>query len=158
MVGEADHLGNGPVAGHIRDEVVHLLADLPVGGMALRGGAQLDHVHRLTGVHLHQVPDPVGQRDGVGGLRGERIEQDPVEGSGSVHRLVETPGHASLIEVGWTAVAVKGRQTLPLDGQEPVTLEVPECAVVGEDVESVGRPLEGAPGPLSSVVAVSRQG
>ena len=45
---------------------VHLLADAAVGGVPLRRGAQLDHVHRLARVHLHVEADAVGHRHRVG--------------------------------------------------------------------------------------------
>ena len=67
VVHEAHHCGDGPMAGSLSYEVVHLLADVAVLGMALGRGTQLQHVHRLAGVHLDAVAHPVRQRDGVGG-------------------------------------------------------------------------------------------
>src|SRR5436189_10726 len=43
----------GAVAGALGDQPVQRLCDPPVGGMALRGAAELDQVHRLARVHLH---------------------------------------------------------------------------------------------------------
>ena len=66
---------NKPVAGLVGDEAVHLVGHPAVARMTLRTGAELDEVHRLAGVHLHGVPDPVGQGDGVGRLHRERRRQ-----------------------------------------------------------------------------------
>ena len=52
--------GNG-FSGALLDQAVHRLADAAVGGVTLRGGAQLDHVHRLARIHLHVVAQAVGQ-------------------------------------------------------------------------------------------------
>ena len=49
--------------------------------------------------------------------------------AGLVHRL----GHG---------VAVGRSQVLPLDGEHPVPLQVPERPVVGDDVEAVAGPLQ----------------
>ncbi len=72
VVDVAHHLGHGVVAGLLGDEPVHLLGDGPVGGVALRGAAQLDQVHRRPGVEIEDEPDLVGQAHGVAGLTGNR--------------------------------------------------------------------------------------
>ena len=54
-------------------QAVHLLAHVPVLGVALWGGAQLEHVHGGAGVELHAVADPVGEGNGVRGHGGAEI-------------------------------------------------------------------------------------
>src|ERR1700730_2631202 len=53
------------VARNAVDQVMHLTADAPVRRVSLWRRTQLDHVHRLTRVHLDEVADTVAQRDQV---------------------------------------------------------------------------------------------
>ncbi len=71
MVDEGHRLGQRPVSGDLRDGPVHLLRHAAVGRMPLRAGAQLDEVHCLPRVELHDVADAMRQRDGVGRLLGK---------------------------------------------------------------------------------------
>lgn len=57
----------------LRDLTMHLLGDGAVGGMALAAGAQLDDVHRLAGVEVEHVADPVGEAERVRRLRGQAL-------------------------------------------------------------------------------------
>ena len=68
VIHESHEPGQGPVAGLLGDGPVHLLADVAVLRVALGAGAQLEHVHGLAGVELHDVADPVGQGHRVGRL------------------------------------------------------------------------------------------
>src|SRR5690606_7804814 len=106
VVDEAHGLGDGPVAGLLRDQPVHLLAHDPVGGVALGGGAQLEEVHRLTGVEVEVEADLVGQRHGVGGLGREAVGEGVVEGGGALHRLVEVGPGAGEVDRFGPGVAV----------------------------------------------------
>ena len=73
VVDEGHGLGQRPVPGDLGDGPVHLLGHPAVRGVALGSRAQLDEVHRLARVELHDVADAVGQRDGVRRLlRGSR--------------------------------------------------------------------------------------
>ena len=81
MVDKGHHLGNGMVSRHIRDQVVHLVRHLAVRRVTLGRGAELQDVHGLAGIHVHQVPDPVGQRHRIRGLFRE----------GTPERLVQVP-------------------------------------------------------------------
>src|SRR4029077_5026540 len=58
---EAHGGGDQGVTGDLSDLAVHLGTDAPVAGVALRGGAQLDEVHRLAGVEPELVSQPVAQ-------------------------------------------------------------------------------------------------
>ncbi len=69
------------MAGLLGDEAVHLLGHPPVGGMALWRRAELEHVHRLAGVHLHREADVVRERDGVAALVGEVPDEGVVQRS-----------------------------------------------------------------------------
>ena len=53
------------------------------------------------------------------------------------------------------AVAVPRGQRLPLERQQAVPLQIAECAVVGEDVESIRGALERAAGPMAAVAALA---
>ena len=57
--------GHQVVPGNAIDQAMHLAADVPVRRVSLGRRAQLDHVHRLTRIHLDQVADAVAQRDQV---------------------------------------------------------------------------------------------
>ena len=72
MVHKRHRLGDEPVPGVLGDEPVHVLRHDAVGGVALFPGAQLQHVHRLAGVHLHGVADPERERHGIGRLLRDR--------------------------------------------------------------------------------------
>src|SRR5437588_9608275 len=48
-------------------------------------------------------------------------------------------------------------QRLPLDGQHPVALQVPECAVVGDDLKPVAQRLEAAARSMPPVGAPADQ-
>ena len=50
------------------------------------------------------------------------------------------------------------RQRLPLEREQAVPLEIAERAVVGEDVEAVGRALERAAGAMAPVRALADVG
>ena len=50
-----------------------------------------------------------------------------------------------------------GREALPLNGQHPVALEVPERAVVGDDLEAVAQRLEAAAGAMAAVGSLADQ-
>ena len=47
------------------------------------------------------------------------------------------------------------RERLPLECQQPVALKVPERAVVGQHVEAVRRPLEGAARTMTAIAAIA---
>ena len=51
------------------DPLVHRLGDGAVGGVALAAGAQLAEVHRLAGVQVEHVADPVAEAERVGRRR-----------------------------------------------------------------------------------------
>ena len=59
---------------------------------------------------------------------------------------------AGLVDDLRAHVAVPRRQRLPLDGQQPVALEVAEGAVVGEHVEAVVDALERPAGLVAAVL------
>ena len=75
--------------GLLGDQAVHRLADAPVGGVALGGRPELQHVHRLAGVHLHVEADAVRHAHGVGRHRGELRRRDRVVERG--RRLHDPP-------------------------------------------------------------------
>ena len=137
--------GEAAVAGLLRDEAMHRLADASVRGMALRRGPELEDVHRLAGVHLHVEADPVGHAHGVGRHRGEALGgQGVVKRRRGLHDAPPVGAAAPLLHRLRHRIPVAGTERLPLERQEPVPLEVPKRAVVREDVEPIARPLERA--------------
>ena len=120
---------------------MHLLGDLPVGGMALWCGAQLQDVHGFAGIHVHQVANPVGQSHGVRRLLREWSAEGIVQVAGPLHRGVEPASYASLVHLRRADESVVAGEPLPVQRQHPVPLHIPEGAIVGEDVESVRRTL-----------------
>src|SRR5947208_2697592 len=131
----------------LADEAVHLLGDPPIGGMPLWRRAQLDEVHGLARVHLHDEPDPV--------RHGHRVLRDALEAGvldrtrqrrRSFHDVPPVGRGSCLRHVGRDVVAVVGREALPLDRQHAMSLQIAERAVVALDVEPVAGAFEGAPG------------
>jgi len=70
------------VPGDLVDEPEHLLTDLPVARVSLRGRAQLDEMHRLARVELDHVAHPVTKRHEVAGLLREGVDDLAVGGLG----------------------------------------------------------------------------
>src|SRR4029453_16886146 len=147
--------GQAPMPGLVGHQLVHPLDDPPVGGVALGGGAQLGQGDQLAGVHRHGEPDPVGPAGGGGGLGREPGQQGLIEAGRGGHGRLEGLGQPGLGDVAGQVVAEAGGERLPHDGAHPVPLEVPEGAVVGDDVEGVHGPLEGPAGPVAAVAAVA---
>ena len=65
VIGELHRAGDRVMAGDVGDQTVHLLADAAVRRMPLRRRAQLDHVHRLARVHVHDESHAIRHRHGV---------------------------------------------------------------------------------------------
>ena len=72
-----------------------------------------------------------------------------------MHRLVEGRPLPRQLDGFGSGEAVNRAQTLPLDGQKAMPLQVAKCPVVSQDVESVGGSLEGSTRPVTSVVAAA---
>src|SRR5215216_4564689 len=71
----------------LRDQRVHPLRDGAVRGVTLAAGAQLDQVHRLAGVEVEHVADPVAQAERVRRRGGEpRAGEPPVLGGRALQR------------------------------------------------------------------------
>ena len=141
-----------------RDPLVHRLGDGAVGGVALAARAQLDQVHRLAGVEVEHVADPVGEAERVGRLLGEAGVGEPlVLGPRDLERPLELAAEPRFLDLAGDAGAEVGAEPLPLAGQHPVALEVAEGAVVGDDLEAVAQRLEAAAGPVAAVGALADQ-
>ena len=160
MIRERHRLRDRGVTCPFRDQPVHPLADPPVRRVSLRGRSELDDVHRFPRVHPHVEADAVGHRDGV--LRHGRrapARKTVVQRGGVVHHAAPVGRRAGFrAGVGQGRVSVPRRQILPVDGQHPVALQVPERAVVGHDVERVGRMLEGPAGAVPAVLPLPGAG
>ena len=119
---------------------VHFVRDGAVARVALAARAELDQLHRLAGVEVEDVADPVAEAQRVWGDRGEAATGETVvlvardlEGTAvllSTARELDLFGHAG---------AQRRAERLPLDGQHPVSLEIPERSVVGDDLEPVAQ-------------------
>ena len=141
------------------DPLVHRLGDGAVGRVALAAGAQLDQVHRLAGVQVEHVADPVAEAERVG--RGVVQARRPSSRSNSAREISSarsysspTPGLADLLR---DAGAEVGPEPLPLAGQHPVALQVAEAAVVGDDLEAVADRLPAAARAVAAVGALAGQ-
>ena len=114
--------------------------------MALRRRAQLDHVHRLARVHVHDESHAIRHRHGV--LRDDRAGRRSTSASCSAAERSMTSRQSASPPASTSAsgcdVAVARRQRLPVDRQQPMTLQIAERAVVGEHVEAIARALERA--------------
>src|SRR5581483_8888297 len=76
-----------------------------------------------------------------------------VFGAGALERLRIARAEAGRLDLVRHVGAEVRRQGLPLDGEEPVALEVAERAVVGDDLEPVPKRLEAAAGPVAAGLA-----
>src|ERR1700729_877840 len=92
--GKSHRAGHEVMTRNFVDEPEHLLAELPVARMSLRGRAQLDHVHRLAGVELDEVAHAVTEGDEISGLLREGVDDLAIRGlrlpHGDVPPLPET--------------------------------------------------------------------
>ena len=149
---------NAAVSRHLRDGAMHLLGHSSVGGVSLRPRAQLDEVHRFTRVELHDVADAVRQRDRVRGLLGEVRQEGAVQVLRPSDRLVVALTETGIGDDPRHVVAERDAEPLPLDRQHSVTLQVAKRAVVGDELEAVVGPLEGAAGTVPSVAPVADVG
>ena len=86
-------------------------------------------------------------------------EQCGVEIGGSVHDRAPVGQGAGFLDGRRLRVSVLGAERLPFQGEQSMTLEVAEGAVIREHVEAIARPLEGTPrlvppvGPIANVRA-----
>src|SRR5918994_380760 len=106
-------------------------------------------MHGLARVEVEHVADPVSEAQRVwrgvwepGG--GEALELAARKLQPALV-LVSDPGLANLLGDPGTEV---GRESLPLAGEQPVTLQVAEAAVVGDDLEPVPDRLPASPGTV----------
>src|ERR687895_2541986 len=128
---------------HRRDLGVQRVGHGAVGGMALAPRAQLDHVHRLTRVHVEHVADPVAEAERVRGqLAPTRRDDALVLRPRALEPLAVGAGHAGVLELLRHARPELRPERLPLHGQHPVALQVAERAVVRDDLEPVAQRLE----------------
>ena len=142
-----------------RDPLVHRLGDGTVGGVALAARAQLDQVHRLAGVEVERVADPVGEAERVGRVLAQAgVAQALVLAARHLQRPLELAADARLANLVGDPGAEIGAEPLPLAGQHPVALQIAEGAVVGDDLEAVAQRLEAAAGAVAPVGALAHQG
>ncbi len=112
-------------------------------------------MHGLARVELHDVTDPMGQRDGVHRLLGEVGRQRAVEILGPFDRLGVAVAESGLGHDLGHVVAETDAETLPLDGEHPVPLQIAERAVVGDQFEAVVGALEGAAGSMAAIAPIT---
>src|SRR5579862_7012299 len=113
--------------------------------MALAARAKLDQMERLARVELEHVADAIGEAQGVRGLVGEaRCTQPLVLGARRLEGTFVVRAEARFLDLVWDVGAEVRRQPLPLAGKQAMPLEIPEGAVVGDDLEPVGERLEPA--------------
>ena len=124
---------------------VHLVRDGAVARVALAARAELDQLHRLAGVEVEDEADPVAEAQRVRRRRREAATAETLVlvAESSSARRYSSPQPASSTCSG-TPAPSSGAERLPLDRQHPVALEIPEGAVVGDDLEPVAQCLEPA--------------
>ena len=142
MVDEAHQGRDGRVAGFGRDQPVHLLGHLPVRGVSLGRGPQLDQVHGLTGVELQYEAHTVRQRDRIGHLGGEAAEGRVVKAADRSMASSKRQARPAALAFG-SGEPVRSGPSVCHSTVTSVPLQVAEGAVVGEDVEAVVEPFEG---------------
>jgi hypothetical protein len=156
MIYELHRGGHGVMARAFGDEPVHSLAHATVRRVPLRRRAQLKQVHRFARIHFHVEADPVGHHDGVRRDRLQARRDDRIVQIGGVfHDAAPVAAGASLRDCLRFRVAVPCTQWLPLEGQEPVTLQVAKCTVICDHIEPVRGPLERPSRPVPSVAAMA---
>ena len=74
---------------------------------------------------------------------------------GAFQGLEEAAGKTGRLDQLGHLEAEVGAERLPLDGEHPMALEVPERPVVGHDVEPVGSALERPSGAVAAIGALS---
>src|ERR671910_1469859 len=141
---------------HGGDLLVHRVGHRTVGGMTLPAGAQLADVHRLPGVEIEGVADPVPEAERV--RRGVRDPwglgpSDPPPRQPE-RALVLAP-YSGLADLLGDPGAEVGGEPLPLAGQQAVALQVAEATVVGDDLEPVADRLPPPPGPVAAVAPLA---
>src|SRR5207248_10373585 len=110
------------------------------------------------GVELGVGADAGGGAERVRRVRDERGAAQPrVLGPRDVAGALELAGEAGGRGLVRNVGAEVGREPLPLAGEQAVALEVPEGAVVGDDLEPVAQRLEAAAGPVAAVLARADQ-
>src|SRR3989442_2129045 len=126
--------------------------------MALAPRAELDELHRLAGVALEDVADPVGEARRVWRAALQAGGHEVLVGDARyVERAAVLVAHSrGLYLLRHVRTEVRA-QALPLTGEHPVALEVAERAVVGHDLEAVAQRLEAAPGAMTPVGALAHQ-
>ena len=133
---------------------MHLLRHPPVRRVPLRARPQLNEVHGLAGVALHDVADAMRQRDGVGGLLGEVRRQRAMQVLGPVHGVGVALAQSGIGHHLRHVVPELDAKPLPLNSQHAMALQVAERAVVGDEFEAVVGALEGTPGPMPAIAPV----
>jgi len=134
------------MAGDFGNRRVHLLADPAVGRVTLGGRTKLDDVHRLPSVHVHVEPDAISHDDGVcRGIFQTSCRQRLVQRSGAFHHFTPVYERAGLLDCRRLNISVGRRERLPFERQQSMPLQIPEGAVIGQNVEPVARALERAP-------------
>ncbi len=127
---------------HTLDLVLHRAGHASVRLVSLYSRAEAHEHVRLSVVHLHQESLAVGKRHYVLGAnridRGQRLPSLGRSLKGVAHPRYD----AGLVSVARQPVAqLTCERLLKLRGH-PVTLNVPVCAEIADDLEDVGRALE----------------
>src|ERR1035437_9814576 len=130
----------------------HFVGNSTITRVPLRTRAQLNEVHGLTGVHLHDVSNPKGQRDAVLRLVRELFSYLVEEIRRAKERLLVALGQTGFENHFGRVKPEAGGERRPLDGEQTVPLQVPEGSVVTHNFKSIVRALKG---PSRTVTAIS---
>src|SRR4029434_327726 len=99
-------------------------------------------VYGLAQVHLHIPADLVSERNDVLRLAGQVAVNFLVELRRHVHARIELALETCFLDFLRRVVAVRGRERLPLLGQNPVAMEVPIQSKVAQNIKRIIDVLE----------------
>ena len=115
-------------------------------------------MHRLAGVQVEDVADPVAQAQRVWSRLGEARRLEAVElGTRCLEPAPVGLARARVVHLLGHAGAKIGPELLPLAGEHAVPLQIAEPAVIGNDLEAITDRLPAASGAVAPVRALARQ-
>src|SRR5574339_1296847 len=136
---------------HSTDFRVDSLANPPVIRVPLGRRPELDHVAYFAQVELEKVRVSVREIDYVLRLQGHRLGYLLVGIFRTVHDLHEIPVEAGVNDFLWQIITVPCGKQLPLDSQDPVSVQVAEHSIVREKFKSVLHHFKGSAGSVAAV-------
>src|SRR5687768_5720913 len=102
---------------NLRDLVLHLERDCPVGRMPLASRAKLDQVDRLTRIEVEHVTQPVCERHGIRRIVDKSLTAQPLPlATADLEPFAEAIAEAGILDFFRDLGAEVAAQPLPLAG------------------------------------------